>query len=472
MEKIGNNKWNILYSLMLIVLWCALPGICLFLNNAYEMPFRDVLLPIICSVALGILCFFICLVIFRDQDFSALLTVAGMGLFLNFNFVIDLVNMMHPVERLRPYYVTAAVVFAVLFCLLWILKKRTRALPACNRLALCATISILAVSLIFSAPTLIEKLRTPRYHQTRASSESGKTMPNIYYILSDEYASFTQIKNCYGYDNSEFYNFLTEAGFCVSDSSYNLSGDSMLNITAIVNLEPAFTDVAQRKEQWELLNNARLYGILENLGYDLYQTGNLYPLTALIPYVQSNALAENGAAAMEILITNSMLRPFSRILYWESVFASREKSFQFFNSSSNYAKSNRATFFYVCSPHVPYYCDANGNRTDMDTWMDRSVLRYYLGQFIYITGKLETMISSILENDPDAVILLQSDHGQRQHGGNEDDTRRILNALYMGRGAAPVDITGLSGYNTWRALLNALGEDYPLLPEEQVLPRS
>ncbi len=463
--KTVNTKWNFLSSMILVVLWCALPGLCLFLNNAYEMPFRDVLLPVICSVLLGALCFFICLTVFRDQNFSSLLTVAGMGLFLNFNFIIDLINWIHPVERLRPYYVAAAVLFAVMFCVLLFLKKKTRLLPILNRLTLCAIVSILAVSLAFSAPSLIEKLRAPRYHPAKSPSESGSAMPNIYYILSDEYASFTQMKYRYDYDNAGFYDFLSEAGFYISDSSYNLSGDSMLNITAIVNLGPVLSDATLRKEQWELLNNARLYGILEGMGYDLFQIGNLYPLPSLTPYVQSHATAENGAAAMEILITNSMLRPFSRALYWEAVFESRAHSFAYFDDPAHYAASNRATFFYICSPHVPYYCDANGNRTDMDNWMNRKDLRYYLGQFIYITGRLETMISSILENDPDAIIVLQSDHGQR-HVGDDLDTRRILNALYMGKGREPVDITGLSGYNTWRALLNALGGDYPLLPEE------
>ncbi len=462
MNTVNKQSHNLIFCLLLVILWCALPGVCLFLNNAAEMPFRDILLPAGCSIALGVLCFLICLAIFRNQDFSALLTVVGMGLFLNFNFIIDLVNAIHPVERLRPYYITAAIIFAVFFVLLLLLKSRPTLCRAIVRLVLLSAASILAVTLIFSAPTLLQKSHAPKYQQVKTSEDIGVVRPNLYFLLFDEYASFSQIESQFGYDNSAFYDFLTESGFCVSDSSYNTSANSMINITALVNLEPCFTDANDSMAQWNVLNSGRLYSELENLGYDQYQLGNLFPLPALAPYAQAYATAENGAAATEILITNSMLRPFSVELYWSTVFESRDKILDYFNNPAHYAQSNRAVFFYICSPHVPFYRDANGNAIDPDIWQRPE---NYLGQFIFMTGKMKTMISSILENDPGAIILLQSDHGRRGDS-TKRDRNRILNALYMG--GEFVDITGMSGYNTWRTLLNELGGDFPLVPEPPI----
>ena len=38
-------------------------------------------------------------------------------------------------------------------------------------------------------------------------------LPDIYYIVLDEYAGIQSLKNNFDFDNSEFYNYLTKKGF-------------------------------------------------------------------------------------------------------------------------------------------------------------------------------------------------------------------------------------------------------------------
>ena len=81
------------------------------------------------------------------------------------------------------------------------------------------------------------------------------------------------------------------------------------------------------------------------------------------------------------------------------------------------------------------------------------------------------MLQTIVDNDPNSIIILQSDHGAR--GGAQEGFRIIipyevktnpLNALYVGKESS-LTIEGLSSVNTLRTVLNYLwNESYEMLP--------
>ena len=471
------KKPRLLQPLLLVALCCALPSLFLYCNNAYEVPFTDVLLPLAVSVLLGVICFFVLCLVVKQAPFAALLSVVCMGLFLNFNFVVALVDALFSGVRVRVYYIAAAVVGAALIAALLPLRKKAAAAEIVGRLALIAVSVILAINIVTAVPNVVKRLNATAYSVSGAA-DTQRRLPNLYYFIVDEYASFSEMERYYDYDNSEFHGFLTDAGFNVSDNSFNRGGGTIQNMADNMNLGPVATDEMTLAEYAELFNNGSLYGILEGMGYALYQLGSLYPLPKLLEkpsfLLQSDAATMNGETALEILVTNSMLMPLPTMLYWRRVGASGDMAaFDWLDDPAHYnVESNRAIFLYACCPHPPFYYGADGSPVDAANWENWTDLSYYRDQYIYITKRMQKTVSTILEHDPNAVILLQSDHGLRYHADSEkphpfwietDDQRQIFNALYVG--GKPVDITGLSGYNTWRALLNALGEDYPLLPE-------
>ena len=479
MNAVESKKSRLLPQVLLTVLWCALPSLFLYCNNAYEVLLTDVLPPLAVSVLLGLLCFFALRLLVRSADLAALLSVICMGLFLNFNFVVALVDALAaPTHvRVRVYYIAAALIGAVLVCALLPLKKRPAAAEIVARLALIAVCAVLGINVVTAVPNVAKRLQTTAYSATGAA-DTGRALPNLYYFIVDEYASFSEMERYYDCDNAAFHDFLTDAGFCVSDSSFNRGGGTIQNMADNMNLGPVTTDEMTLAEYTELFNNGSLYGVLEGMGYELYQLGSLYPLPKLLEKssfaLQSDAATMNGETAFEILVTNSMLMPLPTMLYWRRVGASGDMAaFDWLDDPAHLdAAGNRAVFLYVCCPHPPFYYDASGNPVDPANWENWVDLKYYRDQYLYVTKRLTTTVSTILANDPGAVILLQSDHGLRYHEDSDlphtfwietEDQRQIFNALYVG--GSYVDITGLSGYNTWRALLNALGEDYPILPE-------
>ena len=68
--------------------------------------------------------------------------------------------------------------------------------------------------------------------------------------------------------------------------------------------------------------------------------------------------------------------------------------------------------------HEPYLLDENGRRSVPEDSRDA---KYYYGQHLFYSKVLINIIDMILQKDPDAVIVLQGDHGINCHSDEEMD---------------------------------------------------
>lgn len=122
---------------------------------------------------------------------------------------------------------------------------------------------------------------------------------------------------------------------------------------------------------------------------------------------------------------------------------------------------------YIQSPHAPFVFNADGSVRDLSTgwyWKDETL---YPGQLEYLNGVILETIDNIQSNDPNAVILLLSDHGARvplhmveQFGGPRFDAEKetpvmqsALCCVYVP--GENLDIEGMTGINATRTALNA-----------------
>ena len=54
-----------------------------------------------------------------------------------------------------------------------------------------------------------------------ATNTEKTDLPDIYYIILDEYAGFESLERNFGFDNSEFYSELSKRGFFMPSKSYS-----------------------------------------------------------------------------------------------------------------------------------------------------------------------------------------------------------------------------------------------------------
>ena len=129
---------------------------------------------------------------------------------------------------------------------------------------------------------------------------------------------------------------------------------------------------------------------------------------------------------------------------------------------------------------MTFVVDSKGesiNESTIHEWKDKEL---YLNQLKYVNSCIETMVDNIIDSDPDAVIILQSDHGVRYpyhmmecYGTPEYDAtietpymQNILNCVYYQ--GKEIDIEGKTGINTLRTVLNEVFmTDYEMLDEPE-----
>ncbi len=132
-------------------------------------------------------------------------------------------------------------------------------------------------------------------------------------------------------------------------------------------------------------------------------------------------------------------------------------------------------FNYIRQPHVPFMFDKYGNALPSNVKYHWKNPNYYLGQLKFITTHMMHVIDTLLETDPDCVIIVQSDHGLRYRmlvfdtpvPKDKKDQYYVTNFVYY-RGQK-LDIEGLSPINTYRTVLTKLGLDMPFVEDPRAL---
>lgn len=327
--------------------------------------------------------------------------------------------------------------------------------------------------------------------ETRAALvEQGTVKPNVYWIILDEAADFYTMQKYYDYDCSGIESFLLDRGFNISYDSHNriaMSNEALADLCSLnyVSVEDMYYKVAL---YYRL--NGELWHALNNLGYDVYQASSepsyLYSLRELTDISRQETLFSattmEGRTQLDLAIDSTPLSLFNIDMLNYTVSSKRlrvERVFEYLKQPENTVYgSSSAIFSHIMCPHCPFVFDRNGGKVDKRGNFNWEDLRYYTEQYAYTMSEMEKIVAQLIENDPNCIIILQSDHGPRSRSDTrramkfniaEEDMRRIFNAVYFG--GQPLNIDGLTGVNTLRTVLNALGSDYPLLPNDpDVIP--
>lgn len=526
------NKYKLLLAMSItaVLLSCFLPMFLLYLNNLTEMTFISILKPVGISMGVGILVFLLeCYLFHKSLPFSGLLASCTMLLLLNAGAIYSKIQSTIP--SAAALVVTAAIVVVTL-ALLWLGLKLLQKKGGLRKVLTIVTVVLFGLLIINTVPktkqitqkvvaaasatpapeaAMLPAKRTTALPAKPISDEVllSDILPNIYYFVLDEYAAFDVIEKYYNYDNTAFMDFLRLNGFNVSLTSTSISTATQICMADVVTLNYLPSENRNLAYARKALKDALLYKELEALDYSLYQMSTGTYVFKGIPslrdeneFEHGEPETEDGTTVTEIARDQSLLGALQNVLLNEETASespvetqpvellssqeikdlahggyignikNRLSVFDYFENASVYADADRiAIFSYICSPHVPFLFQANGAPVDghHSDWYNP---QYYLGQYQYVTARIQNIIQAIIAENPNCIIIVQSDHGVRWHTDcsqphrfeiARDDETHILNAVYCcGR---TLEIEGLSATNTMRLLLSQFGLTYPPLDD-------
>lgn len=461
---------DLIFSLLCVLTVSLFPALFLYAQNASEASFSEIVYPMILFAGVAIVLFaVISLFMCGRLQQAAVVTAISMLALLNFTSIENLLVRIS--AELRYWHCLLIVIFVLVHIGILISMKLSDEWAGYGVRILAGVFGFLILMNVgMAAPSIVKKVSSERELAEKRTellaqqNESDDYLPNIYYIMLDEYSGFNTIKNVLGYDNDAFAEYLEDLGFTVSRDSYN---EEIATVCVTANLFDLSYKAVYGETSTEELNALRQNGTLINLlveqGYQLQGIGSgssLYGLERVdTPNGSTSATTVSGETLETLLLNKSVFYPFASVEVNE-LQQDVLSAFAYISDGDNFPDQGMFSIMHVNAPHEPFIFDKDGGFILTSDWTDTG---YYWGQYQYITKLTEEAISKIVSQDPNAIIILQSDHGARAVSNPElfmrlipyADIKNILNAVYIG-GESFEEMQGQSGVNTLRLLCNRL----------------
>lgn len=445
---------------------CAYPVLFIYFHNIREAVFRQVFAPILIFLAVALAAWLVFGILSGTMAKGAFTALLFMLVFMNYSLIEGGIRTIVP--DWRWWRIAPASLFLLINLALALRVFVTQQEGDANLLKVTVGIGsvYLALTLFNAANGMYTLAKAPRVESQPAvtnspraeeslSISSAHTRPNFYFFIFDEYARQDVLKKYTGYDNTPFLKGLEGKGFNVSYSSHSGSADTRVSIGNLLHFSYRYKSYPETNKG---IKRPPLLEVFKKAGYKTYATSPYYRFDGDLLDVALKSTAVPVSLSIERTVIAGSFIVYLHRGENEALRADRLSLLKLVaDIIEESAKNPKFLFFHILCPHEPFVFDENGDlvaNENMHNWADP---RYYAGQLIFLSKKIDELTSTILEQDPHAVVLLQSDHGARFFSNSILEERlACLNCVYLG--GEDVQIEGLGLINTLRlALTHALG---------------
>ena len=254
--------------------------------------------------------------------------------------------------------------------------------------------------------------------------KEGVELPNIYFFIPDSYSGASALKHFYGDGNELFVNWLRKEGFKVYDDAHpnyshtNYSLPSTLQMNYLVNF---YKYDEKANEQMNLAQLATYQydnmtlKILKKLGYTTHHIVNDYDKHYMDErgYSFDNTIDLAKSYSFEHALVHDTY--FRKIIRRILPLSTRKYMLNVFDWLENNVFETKKNFVYchLMCPHHPFHFDEKGDLPKEDYDYDNPEVypKMYMDQIKYLNIRFMRIIKSIKKKDPNAVIIIQADHG-------------------------------------------------------------
>jgi hypothetical protein len=291
----------------------------------------------------------------------------------------------------------------------------------------------------------------------RATAADVEPGPNVYLILLDGYPRADTLMEYFGFDNTPFLDALTDRGFAVSERSTSLYPDTIQTLATLMQMKPVDEllgeewtgSLEQYRRLWSAFNDAPVPDAYEAAGYTTY---------SIVPPVPGH-----DWRTADVVLDSPWLSDFEAHLSSRGVlrlllpYAAMQRAeildaFRYLKESAD--TSPRLVFAHVLSPHSPYVFAADGSPaepcgtscTDHAGPPNPMLADRLIGQVEFLNAMVLDALDHVIQVDPDATVVVLSDHGLRRDRADMDEWFRTLFAV---RGPAfPEDAAPSEAFTT------------------------
>lgn len=279
---------------------------------------------------------------------------------------------------------------------------------------------------------------------------------NIYWFVLDAYTSLENLKNYYHFDNTNFYKSLVDLGFVTRDGSLPYRKINMFPTLKALNFYTNFNhfNVTQTNvlTLHFCLKHNRLFNTLLENGYRVYATDSRFPFLHMLP-TQALSSSYKGIFLQFVYHCcrqNNFLKHSVETALNQQLYRHQNAVFKFLR---NEFRPKEKCFYYIHidSPHAPFVRNGQSeffNDCRSVIWGENEVgthgysfgdyCKAYIEQLKGLNENIISLLDSVLQRDPHALIVLQGDHGTFM----TNDEKEQSGFLFA--------VKGIDKYNQWR----------------------
>lgn len=339
--------------------------------------------------------------------------------------------------------------------------------------------------LIFIRPSASFKLNRP----VQTASWAGECKENIYVFMFDEYQGSDGLRKLTGFHNDRIEGFLRNDGFTVPSrpqSTYRITFYALPSLFAMDTLVfPAGNTgeslrlgimahrMLDRSNTFAAYLTANGYRLQNHSMFQLNGTRKLLSLPLGLSWLEIQILKTLPWWVKYDMLHNIPSNRIQKFLgTYDAKFVEYNQTVLEKTMESIRNSPDSPTFMYshFLLPHNPLVFDSTGkvrsfrNIHSGQHATNEYVKKAYLDQVIYVNRIIESLVRKVDQTDPNASVVILSDHGSRHLA---DGTPGIFNILWAMRvRGRPVQVSeqDIELVNTFRILLNQVaGQQLPML---------
>ncbi|MEO7307156.1 MAG: hypothetical protein ABIR78_05280, partial [Ferruginibacter sp.] len=318
-----------------------------------------------------------------------------------------------------------------------------------------------------------------------------KHKPNVYFLVFDEYAGYKSLKDSFGFANDRLYDFLQQKEFTIlpTFSNYDytaFSMASMLNMNYVdSNYNHNLLTQKDVQNRFGEIRNAQVFSIFRKMGYSL-ENNSIFDIKGEPALSQSNPLFPIHA----VLLTNKIFHnrlfkdlgwrlmsgkfelPFLKQQYLYRTDKYNKKAEDLVIRSSTNSGAPKFCYGHFFLPHDPFYRDSTGAYNSPSQMNDLHNKALYLSYLKYGNTVMKNMVTHIVANDSNAIIIVMSDHGFYNYdspGDNDPNNYDNFCLVRLPGKNYPVYKDKWSNVNFFRYVFNAeFGQSLPYLRDSTI----
>ncbi|MEI9808071.1 MAG: sulfatase-like hydrolase/transferase [Bacteroidota bacterium] len=447
-----------------------------FTENYYFVPVKDAVLLAGLYIASSLVWLFLFWLLYRNWLKAALAGFFIMAFHFFFGTLHDGLRTLFTGSFITKYTFILPVVFILFVLMVIVLKNRKKPLL---QVMYYLNILFLLLILIDTAWLASKFLAGRKKEETALSKEfidcNHCSKPDVYVIITDEYAGNRELKDVFHFDNTAFLEQLAARGFHIipnSSSNYNMTPYS---IASTLNMD--YFEFKKTGRQpllsytYEKISNNRLLQFLYHQQYKFYNY-SFFDFKGQPTVTQETFLP----AKMKLITGQTFLSRIEKEIRYHlaiTLKSNREiRKNTYFNRTNNEKiyqltiktaeeKTNQPKFVltHLMMPHYPYYYNKDGIEFPFEQLTEGNQHRRenYIEYLQYGNKKILALVDHILKNaSAPPVIILMGDHGFR-HLDKSVDTKYYfynLASVYLpGKNYAAFS-DSLTNVNLLRTVLN------------------